>query len=218
MYLQPTTRIKENLEEIIEVSYQVMMDDASQCSASGERWAMDPVHPQSCRKTSQQDRLLWHSGPKGYDVTYLQVLAPTVMYFTLRDRGCGVAEEFQIFTPSAEEATTRLVAAAVLTQAVIPCVVWGDELLAWIHRVSTFILKYWHSTFWFPKVSSKRRLKFWPAPSRIRCDGPSWWLYWWLDIPAKRGEEDILRDGPISTCFAFISTIHPHQFGFWEKG
>ena len=41
--------------------------------------------------------------------------------------------------PSAEETTTRLVAAAVLTQAEIPCVVWGEELLAWIHRVPTFI-------------------------------------------------------------------------------
>ena len=42
-------------------------------------------------------------------------------------------------SPSAEEATTRLVAAAVLTQAGIPCIVWGEEALAWIHRVPTFV-------------------------------------------------------------------------------
>ena len=41
--------------------------------------------------------------------------------------------------PSAEEATTRLIAAAVLTQAGIPCIVWGEEMLAWIHGVPTFI-------------------------------------------------------------------------------
>ena len=42
-------------------------------------------------------------------------------------------------SPSAEEATTRLVATAVLTQAGIPCIVWGEEALAWIHRVPTFV-------------------------------------------------------------------------------
>ncbi|KIM43585.1 hypothetical protein M413DRAFT_25924 [Hebeloma cylindrosporum] len=41
--------------------------------------------------------------------------------------------------PSAKESTSRLLAAAVLTQAEIPCVVWGEEALAWIHRVPTLI-------------------------------------------------------------------------------
>jgi hypothetical protein len=82
------------------------------------------------------------------------------MYFTLRDRGCGVAQEFQIFTPSAEEATTRLVAAAVLTQAGIPCVVCGDELLARIHRVSTFIFYTLALHLLVPESQLERRLKF----------------------------------------------------------
>ena len=41
--------------------------------------------------------------------------------------------------PPAEELTSRLLAASVLTQTGIPCVVWGEEALAWIHRVPTHI-------------------------------------------------------------------------------
>ena len=40
---------------------------------------------------------------------------------------------------SAEELTSRLLPAAVLTQARIPCVVWGEEAFSWIHSVPTHI-------------------------------------------------------------------------------
>ena len=42
---------------------------------------------------------------------------------------------------SAEELTPRLLAAAVLTQAGIPCVVWGEEALSWIHSVPHIFYK-----------------------------------------------------------------------------
>ena len=44
----------------------------------------------------------------------------------------------------------------------IPCAVWREEALAWIHRVPlTYSM---HST-WFPKDNSKKHPKFWPASS-----------------------------------------------------
>ena len=59
--------------------------------------------------------------------------------------------------PSAEEATsTRLVAAAVLTQAGIPCVVWGYTVS--LPSYST------HSTFWFLINSKKRAKLLLPSP------------------------------------------------------
>ena len=67
-----------------------------------------------------------------------------------------VEEESQILSPpSAEEATsTRLVGAAVLTQAGIPCVVWGYTVS--LPSYSTL------STFWFLIVNSKKLAKLLP--------------------------------------------------------
>ena len=49
------------------------------------------------------------------------------------------SKDLQSSPASAEELTSRLLAAAVLTQAGIPCVVWGEEALSWIHSVPTHI-------------------------------------------------------------------------------
>jgi len=49
------------------------------------------------------------------------------------------SKNLKSFPPPAEELTSRLLAAAVLTQTGIPCVVWGEEALGWIHRVPTHI-------------------------------------------------------------------------------
>jgi hypothetical protein len=96
----------------------------------------------------------------------------------------NVAQESQIFTPTAVEATTRLVAAAVLTQAGIPCVVWGDELHAWIHRVPTFI-------FYTPHilVPESQLEKTQTLTSLL----PEYAMMAGYYIPAKRGEEEMGR-------------------------
>ncbi|KAJ7678915.1 hypothetical protein DFH06DRAFT_501235 [Mycena polygramma] len=46
--------------------------------------------------------------------------------------------------PTAEYIALRLHAATVLTESQIPCIVWGEEALRWIHRVPTFVFSTLH--------------------------------------------------------------------------